>query len=102
MSIGYFLQYIDDGLPHLPVEGQKIARFGETCAARSRVSAGVFAREKSARQRAPDEDTDVVILGERLEFVFETPADKAVVHLRRYVFFQSQLILQHNRGGCLP
>ena len=43
-----------------------------------------------------------MILGKRLEFVFETAADEAVIHLRRYVFLQPQLILQHHRGGCLP
>jgi hypothetical protein len=37
-----------------------------------------------------------------LELVFETPANEAIVHLRRYVFLELQVLLQHDRGGRLP
>ncbi len=47
-----------------------------------------IAGQEPAGKGGPDQDTDGVILGERLELVFETPADEAVVHLRRYVFLQ--------------
>jgi hypothetical protein len=87
MPTGHFLQRIYDAVAHLLIEGHEIARFGEACAGRRRVGAAVLACEKSAGKRAPDQDADVVILGERLELVFETSTDKAVVHLRRYVFF---------------
>src|ERR1700756_5678111 len=81
MSIGYFLQCIYDPVAHLPVERHEIACFGEAGSGRSRVSASVLAGKKCARKRAPDEDTDIVILGERLEFVFQTPADVSPVCL---------------------
>ena len=66
------------------------------------MAAAVLSRKETAGERAPDQDTDVVVLGEGLELVFETPADEAVVHLRRDVFLQPQALLQHNRGGRLP
>jgi hypothetical protein len=62
---------------------RRIARAG-----RSRVGAAVLAGSEPAGKWAPDQDTDVVILREPLELVFETPADQAVVHLRCYVFLQ--------------
>ena len=102
MPTGNFLQRFYDAVAHLLVKGHEIARFGEACARRSRVGAAVLTREKPAGKWAPDQDTDVVILGERLELVFETSTDEAVVHLGRYVLLQAQAILQHNRSGCLP
>ena len=102
MPTGNFLQRFYDAVAHLLVKGHEIARFGEACARRSRVGAAVLTREKPAGKWAPDQDTDVVILGERLELVFETSTDEAVVHLGRYVLLQPQAILQHNRSGCLP
>src|SRR5882762_6485593 len=102
MPTGHFLQRLYNAVAHLLVEGHERARFGEAFAGRSRVSAAVLACEKPAGKRAPDQDTDVVVLGERLELVFETPTDEAVVHLCRYVFLQPQMLLQHDRGRCLP
>src|SRR6267143_1016839 len=88
MSTGHFLQRFYDSVAHLLVEGHERARFSEACAGRSRISAAVLACEKPAGKRAPDQDTDVVIFSERLELVFETPTDEAVIHLRSYVFLQ--------------
>src|SRR5207245_2416802 len=70
MPTGNFLQRFYDAVAHLLVKGHEIARFGEACARRSRVGAAVLAREKHAGKWAPGQDTDVVILGVRLELHF--------------------------------
>ncbi len=57
---------------------------------------------KPPASATPNQDADIVIFGKRLEFVFETAADKAVVHLRCDEFFQSEILLEHQRGGGLP
>ena len=65
-------------------------------------SAVVRFYEEAAGKRTPNQDTDVVILGERLELIFKASADEAVIHLRRNEFLQSHARLQHHRGGRLP
>src|SRR5260370_3238525 len=102
MSASYFLQRFHDAVTHLLVEGHERTCLRESCAGRSRVRAAVLACEETAGKRAPNQDADVVVLRERLELVFETPTDEAVVHLRSDLFFQPQALLQHNRGCCLP
>src|SRR5271167_4839045 len=102
MPSSHFLQRIHDTVSHFLVEGHKRTSLRKSCTGRSWICAAVLAREESAGKRAPNQDADVVVLGERLELVFETPTDEAVIHLRRHVFFQSQALLQHNRGGRLP
>src|ERR1019366_5049650 len=102
MPTSHLLKRFHDAVAHLLVEGHERTCLRESCAGRSRVGAAVLAREEAAGKRAPNQNTDVVVLGERLELVFETSADEAVVHLRRHVFFQPEALLQHNRGGRLP
>src|SRR5271169_2530584 len=99
---GHLFQHFHDAVADLLVEGHEGTGLRESRAGRSRVGAAVLSRKETAGKRAPNQDTDVVVLSERLKLVFQTPADEAVVHLRRHVFFQPQALLQHNRGGRLP
>jgi hypothetical protein len=89
---GNLLQGIYDSVAHLLVEGHKRTCLGKSSAGRSRIVAAILAGEEAASKRAPNQDADVVVLGERLKLVFETPANEAVVHLCRNVFFQPQLL----------
>src|SRR3984957_7528374 len=102
MPTGYLLQRLHHAVAHLLVEGHERTCVRESGAGRSRVGAAVLAAEEPARKWTPDQDADVVILRERLELVLETSTDEAVVHLRRYVFLQPQVLLQHDRSGRLP
>src|SRR5882757_118300 len=102
MPTSHLLQRFHDAVAHLSVEGHERTGLRESCAGWSGVSAAVLACKEAAGKRAPNQDADVVVLRERLELVFETPTDEAVVHLCRHVFSQSQTRLQHNRGCRLP
>ena len=102
MPPGHRLDRIHDAVAHLPVEGHELARIRKATAGRRRVVAAVFAGQEATGQRAPDQDADVVVLGERLELVLEASAHEAVVHLRGHVSLESQALLHHERGGRLP
>src|SRR4029077_7610697 len=86
MPCGHFLERIHDVVAHLSVEGHELARVREAASARRRIIAAVLAGQEPASQRTPDQNADVVVLGERLELVLEAPADEAVVHLCRHIF----------------
>src|SRR5215210_7987989 len=102
MPCGHFLQRIHDAVAHLSVERHELARIREAGPGRRWIVAAVLARQEPAGQRAPHQDADVVVLGERLELVLEAPAHEAVIHLRRDIFLQPQALLQHDRGRRLP
>src|ERR1700674_5493364 len=102
MPLRHLLQCLHDAVALFLIDGHERTCLRESRTGRSRVGSAVLACEESASKRAPDQDADVVILGERLELVFEASTDKAVVHLRRYVFFQAQVLLQHYGSGRLP
>jgi len=69
---GHLRQHFHDAVAHLLVEGYERAGLGESCPA-EQVGAAVLARKETAGKRAPNQDPDVVVLGERLKLVFETP-----------------------------
>src|SRR5713226_2074149 len=102
MSYGDLFDRIQDVIAPLPVERHELARIGEAAPDGRWIIAAVLARQEPAGQWAPDQDADVVVLGERLELVLEASADEAVIHLRRHIFLQPQALLQHDRGGRLP
>src|SRR6266436_9572762 len=102
MPCGYLLQRIHDAVAHLPVERHELTCIGEPAPGRRRIVAAVLSRQETTGQRAPDQDADVVILSERLELVFETSANEAIIHLRGHISLQTQAVLQHDGGGRLP
>jgi hypothetical protein len=85
MPLGHFLQRLYDAVAQFLVEGHECIRFGES---RVPAEAGLARLYLPVGTRRQVGSRPVVILREPLELVFETPADQAVVHLRRYVFLQ--------------
>src|ERR1700737_4186286 len=102
MSRGHLIQRIQDVVANLLIERYERTRVRETAPGRCRIVAAVLPRQKTSGKRAPDQNADVVVLGERLELEFEASADKAVVHLRGHESLQPQAALQPERGGRLP
>src|SRR5258705_8641788 len=99
MPSGYLLQRIYDAVAHLPVERHELTCVGESAPGRRRIDAAVLSGQETTGQGTPDQNADVMVLGERLELVFETSANEAVIHLRGHISLQPQPLLQHDCRG---
>src|SRR5215207_10420483 len=102
MPCGNFAERVDDRVRPFLVEWHEVAVVGEATAGRRRVFAVVLAAQKSARERAPHQNTELAVLGKRQPFGLELAPNEAVVELRGDVLFEVLTLLQSKRRSALP
>src|ERR1700752_1307081 len=102
MLCRHFLQSVHDTIAGLRVERHELTCVSEPASGRWRIIAVVLSRQETTGQRAPDKDTNVMVLRERLELVFETSTDETVIHLARHISPHPQPLLKHDGRCRLP
>src|ERR1700722_17026172 len=102
MPPSHVFQRFHDAVAHLFVEGHERTCLCESRASKSRVRTAVLAREEATGKWAPNQDTDVVVLGKRLELFCDAAAAETIIPLRRHISSQAEPRRKQDLGARLP